>query len=449
VVPVCGWTDWRSWYPQWYAPADRPEIVEPWRMPLLERASTLALAENLIHVPVCALHGGLDAVVPPDHSRRMVEALLRFGADATYKEYGRGKHASFRSRWGEVFDWFEGRRLRTWRNGRYAGPASAPGVKRREVAPRRVVYVTNSPRHGRAYWVEVNRLSDPLSFGRIEVVAEAQGEVRARPTGLDAFTLSPPEEITGPRWSARVGRQDWSGPAGVRLRARREDGRWVFSEADPTPEAAPTKLGGLPGPIADAFASPFLIVAGGSAEDRAEADFLAARWARWMIRRGAPRVVSHRDVRPSHVEDLNLVLCGRPGSHTVLDRVADRLPARVEPGSITVGGRAWRGPALGLRLVCPNPLNTRRYVVVWFGRMPMRSKDLEGWPWLLPDYVVFDPSRACGRTVHPAWQRLDERVAQGEVDPAAVEEDDKPPLYLPDSFLDAGFFDNQWKDVRA
>jgi hypothetical protein len=40
-------------------------------------------------------------------------------------------------------------------------------------------------------------------------------------------------------------------------------------------------------------------------------------------------------------------------------------------------------------------------------------------------------------------------VAQGEVDPAAVEEDDKPPLYLPDSFLDAGFFDNQWKDVRA
>ena len=449
VAPVCGWTDWRLWYRHWYAAADQPIQVEPWRLPLIERASTLPLAENLTHVPVCVLHGARDTTVLIDNSRRMVAALRRYGVDVTYKEYARGKHSGFRSRWDAVFDWFDGRSLRSWQDGRSVGPASPPGAKRRVVAPRRVVYVTNSPAHGQAYWVRIDRLVDPNALGRIEAVATEDGVIRVSARNIDALTLSCPfDDVT----RVRVGRSTL-GLNGREMTLRRSRGRWSVV-GEPRAESGPNKADGLPGPIADAFRSPFVLVAGGAPEDRAEADFFAQRWQRWMMPsddRGRPRgmcaAIDHTHVRARHVAESNLICFGRPHTHRILSRIADRLPARIDRRGVSVGGHAYHGRSIGLRLICPNPLNPRRYVVVWFGHMRTRSKDLEGWPWLLPDYAVFDGDTPCGRTTHPYWDRYDRLVADGEIDPATADEDDKPPAYLPDGFLDAGFFDAHWKGV--
>ena len=73
--------------------------------------------------------------------------------------------------------------------------------------------------------------------------------------------------------------------------------------------------------------------------------------------------------------------------------------------------------------------------------MPMRPKDLEALPWIMPEYVVFDPAKPCRRTTHPAWAAFDRRLAEEGICEHEVPEGERPPVYLPDCFLDAGFFD--------
>ena len=83
--------------------------------------------------------------------------------------------------------------------------------------------------------------------------------------------------------------------------------------------------------------------------------------------------------------------------------------------------------------------------MIAFGRLPQRVKDLEALPWLFPDYVIFDEDTPCARTAHPYWDRYDREVESGEIRPGKVPEDEKPPLYLPDCFLKAGSFDENWR----
>ena len=453
VAPICGWTDWRLWYPHWYAAEARPKHVIPWRRPLVERATVLSLAANLINVPVCVLHGARDPTVLVQNSRRMVAALRRCGADVTYKEYARSKHRGFRGRWRAVFDWFEGRPLRSWGGDRYVGPASPPGPKRRVTVPERVIYCTNSLRHNRAYWVRIDELADPNALGRVEATVTPRGEIELKARGVNALTLLPRDEI---RPKVRAAGRVLTGRPGQETRLRRaEDGRWSHAPEAPRGPETLRKRPGSQGPIADAFVAPFRLVAGSAAEDRAEAEFAAMLWQRWMMPRddkGRPRgripVLSHEQITPEHVAAFNLVLFGRPQTHSVLRRIADRLPLRITRNGVRVGGRAYEGPSIGLRMIYPNPLSPDRYVVVWFGHMPMRAKDLEGLPWLLPDYVVSDAARPCGRTAHPQWDAFDRQVAAGEICPHEMDEHDKPQLYLPDSFAEAGFFDAAWRLER-
>jgi predicted esterase len=186
-------------------------------------------------------------------------------------------------------------------------------------------------------------------------------------------------------------------------------------------------------PIGDAFARPFRIVAGGSAADRHAAARFAATWEGWMLPRdddGRPKgrcvVLDHRRVTAKQIADFNLILFGRPETHAVLARIADRLP-------LHLGGDA----ALILRHT--NPLNPARDVVVWTDHLPLCPKQLEALPWMMPQYVAFDPRMLCRRTSHPEWSAFDARLAEEGARQEDVPIEEQPMRYLPDCFLDAGY----------
>jgi len=456
AVPICGWSDWRLWYAKWYARDDRAgerRTVPEWRLPLLERASPLGTAENLLNLPVCILHGARDGTVDVRHSRRMFRALRRLGADVTYKEYGRSRHRGFLGKWRMVFDWFEGRRLRSWIRGGPVGPASPAGVKRRRCFPRRVAWRTNALLFDRAYWVRVDELAGVNRFARIEAEILRPGLIRVRARDVNRLTLVPPRESAahgGVR--IRIGRRAvYDGSCKGALSFRLSNGRWQpVRDVDAHPRGGLRKRRGLGGPLAHAFNGPFLVVPGRDPADVAEARAFASQWERWMLPlddHGRPRgrcpVVPVGRLKRKDVERHNLILVGTPESNAVLERIAHALPVRIERGRVHVAGRTHTG-RIGLRMVYPNPLAPERYVVIAFGRLPQRVKDLEGLPWLFPDYVIFDEERQCARTAHPRWEGYDRQVESGEIRPEEAPEDEKPPLYLPDCFLEAGFFDEHW-----
>ncbi len=451
AVALCPWSDWRLWYRRWYASAEHPRAVPWWRRVLLERASPLFYAENLLHVPLYLLHGVRDDVVSVKHSRRLYRRLRELRYEVVYKEYVRSGHGRFAGRLAAAFRWLAGQtRPRHWLGGAQPLARTEKREKTRPKAPSRIVLRVGALRHARAYWLSVEQLDDPTTPARVqtEIAPETcQGPARialrcagARRLVVDfgAAPLRPGEQVEVALGGAPV----FQGRArGTLALERDERGRWA---ANPPPSAALCKAPGLEGPWGDALCDSFLVVFGDDPRERELAEQFALAWGRWTVglrEDGAPRAqarIKHAAaVTRAEVAQHNLVLFGRPRDNALLRTVLDELPVAISNDGITLAGERFRGRHFGLRLIYPNPLNPRRYVALSVGRLPLRTKDFECLPWLVPDFAVFDERIQCSRTTHMEWELFD----AGEWPEGA----EPPQVHLPDCLVCAGFFDSFWR----
>jgi len=121
-------------------------------------------------------------------------------------------------------------------------------------------------------------------------------------------------------------------------------------------------------------------------------------------------------VNDADIAAHNLVLWGDPSSNKVLAKIADKLPLKWSDEGVQVGKQTFKPDGHALVLICPNPLNPKRYVVLNSG-FTFRDYDyLNNARQIprLPDYAVIDLS--------------------------------KPPnAAAPGAIATAGFFDEEWK----
>jgi poly(3-hydroxybutyrate) depolymerase len=112
--------------------ADRFAAIEP-------RAAgcNLRFLVNAKNLPVYITHGAKDEAVPVKYSRDAAAALKKFDYDHHYSEIAEGGHQFFIDENKKVLDFFDKRK--------------------RVPCPRDVVWLADSPRHGRAYWLEINK----------------------------------------------------------------------------------------------------------------------------------------------------------------------------------------------------------------------------------------------------------------------------------------------------
>jgi hypothetical protein len=146
------------------------------------------------------------------------------------------------------------------------------------------------------------------------------------------------------------------------------DGKPVVLEIAAQKQAALHKNRDVEGPVADAFAGPFILVgnSAGSAEElkleNAVLDAMAKHWEETFFvpcRRKLDREITDADIR-----DNNLVFAGTPQTNTLLRRVGGQIPLKVEPARLQVGDTGYDGKDLSATIVYPNPLNPKRYVVI-------------------------------------------------------------------------------------
>jgi hypothetical protein len=200
------------------------------------------------------------------------------------------------------------------------------------------------------------------------------------------------------------------------VRLRKVDGAWTIAGNEPLAG----KVHGLQGPIDDAFFDSFLMVkpTGKPLNEKvgawstAEMAHAVDHWRKQF--RGEARVKSDTDVTEADIAANNLVLWGDPSSNAVLAKIADKLPIRWAPDGIKVGSRVYDGDHHVALLVCPNPLNPKRYVVLNSGFTFREYDYLNNARQVpkLPDYAVVDvqtppSSRAPGKVVTAGF--FDER----------------------------------------
>jgi predicted esterase len=367
--------------PSWTFYAGESSVVEP-EATLMRALNAYDLLENWYDTDFRYYHGTVDpGPMRPAYVHRLDEQVKKAGVPHTGKWFDAGHDLLYLvHRHGKIYN-------------------DIAGVKR-QPRPAEVHVVSGDYRAARQHWLEITRFhSYPELANMVGKASGARVEITTR--NVDAFAVdlrSLPEggdglELVVDGQSLRAKRSELGHRVNLVKRAE-----WQLG----LPEEAPlAKRPGLSGPVSDAYYGRMVHVYGTQNAERApDLEKLARKgakgWPMWLWTVDQ-EVIADRDVDAALLRDAHLVLYGTPGDNAVLDRIASRLPIRVEGDAVVAGGRRFTGSGVGTKLIYPNPEAPDHYVIV------MTAPTLDGvrrghnLPDFVPDYVVFDASSTGAR----------------------------------------------------
>ncbi|MBX2873837.1 MAG: dienelactone hydrolase family protein [Saprospiraceae bacterium] len=367
---------------------------------------TEAKAANAYNFPVRFFQGGADPVVPAAGTQKWVANMKQAGIRVSYEEYPGVQHDSWVQAYegGQIFDWFD--------------------QFIRNPNPIHVKFSTGTYQHNKAYWVQIDAFP-PNTTGKLDAKFVDQNQIEIKTSNLLGFTLNLADH---PKFSVRKG--VFLTIDGMPVKAKAEGGkisvmkegkRWI--KGSPNAEAPFTKRKGEEGPMTAAIMDRHVYVYGTA--DNPSEEVLQARKAvaekaaNWSFYRGEfmgrmmvfPRVLTDKQVRPSDLEEANLILFGDKNTNAVIQQLSDELPIELndETGE------------LGLAYVYPRNSN---YVLINAGLSifdaPDSKKELGPWvrfssPPILfalmkfDDYVLFDKEQVKAEGFFDnTWQLTDQ-----------------------------------------
>lgn len=122
-----------------------------------------------------------------------------------------------------------------------------------------------------------------------------------------------------------------------------------------------------PGPIADAFAAPFVVVtgSGGTTADQNEIQRLASAFQEaWSKTHYGPcQVMTERAFAALANQNVNLVLLGNPETCSLWREKVSTLPLRLHEDAVELKERRWQGEHLSVQAVFPDPKDHSRQIV--------------------------------------------------------------------------------------
>jgi poly(3-hydroxybutyrate) depolymerase len=386
-------------------------------MPIAGSADTALLA-NASHVPASIFHELGDTEVSPGFTNV---------AETAYRSLGLPFHDGLLERafvWTPWSDHWVGYRM----SGSWNEIEGILAAYRRVNLPKEVMLTTPGLRHNRSYWISIDsfeRYDEPASLkARIE-----GNTIDINSTNVRAFSLSLSPSLVEMSASLRVkqnGKQIFAGRPEAELSLGAKAVTGVHKER------------GLSGPLSDIFYEPFLVVYGAQGEDnvdleatRKEAEAIRTKGLRGVRFYSVP-IKSDSEVTPADIESFHLLLVGTPKSNLLLRRIESQLPVRIEGGAVVAGNSRFSGEDVGYRLIYPNPLNPRKYVVVCSA---VTYKGLEGLAYIPspnfgwnarvtePDLVVTDrrahglyPRYLAAMTFDNRWQLEDRGPMAGRLE---------------------------------
>jgi len=385
VLAIAGAPSWLQ-----YAHADDPLQAEA-----LHPISGMSLAENAINTDFRYFHGNVDpGPMRPAFVQEFSKRIATLGVP--YRE-----------------KWFEAGHDLLYLVHRHGAVFGELEKVVRNPHPKEVRVVTGDYRANRQHWVTVTRLTRPPELARVRAVAEGDA-IKVEAKNADALTLTLADVPLSAGDSLKIDVDGTSVYAGSRASAGdeialvREGTSWKVGLP---PSAASTKRAGSSGPITDAYFGAIAHVYGtGDAalapKLKKSAERGAKGWPLWLWRVDQ-LVVADTEVDETLMRTHHLVLYGTPGTNSVLARIQDKLPIRIESDGVVVGTRRFSGDGVGAKFVYPNPLSPERYVIVQAGPTIDGVNGGHNLPDFLPDYVVYDnkTTRSRPRLLFAAGQR--------------------------------------------
>ena len=458
--PQAGWTDLYEFYPHWYEQATSPRLaayLDPTRGPLLRHAAALPQAENGLLLAWRPYYGLSDSTNPPLNATAMINAWSSLGhTDVTPVSHPGGHTAEANHL---AYPFFLGKAVNHNRAN--------------------VTYTTQRLRHDGAYWVRIEDFTVREQNARVQATVQPDGTIFVNTQNAERFVLSPPAALTANVPAVTVDgvvvpTQPWSGAVTLRVKRDLQGFPNGWEIAPGAPEAG-KKRKGCEGPLDEVTLSrPFVVLYGASgtaqqtADNLRDAQLFCGQWnsrmiLRWQSNTPVPdnwfvppypahfatgggvnaaealTPLSDTAAAALNLAGKHLILFGDPSSHTLIEalRASGKAPIGMSSDglSVTLGARNYTEAATpGLRwtFVCPRHDDTQGLAMVskgFLSSLPELNltafdlgKDHEQLPWLLPDYVIWDLNRL----------------------PTGISNQSSTYRYLPERYLEAGFFTSSW-----
>lgn len=333
--------------------AQRPDIFAA-AVPLVAFGNDLPL-ENFLNVGLRCEHGVNDWTSAICNVRVQFQKLKKLGhQDAVLNEHPTAGHG-VRSPPPKTMDWLFSRR--------------------RDLSTKHIVYSCEHPRDGRAYWLRIERFTDPHQIARIEARVDNDA-LRVTTRNITRFSLDLALAPRRPGMPMLINGElvDSVLPPGsdgeaARLYLTKKDSWHVSTSTPPTPER---RVYGA-GAAASLFQGEPLLIVYGTQGDAGHSAFLQ-KAAGILARSGGPtfRAASVRfpvradtDLEGVPLEKYNLLLIGTPDSNSVLARIATALPYSIRDDVLHAGQReplALSGSVLGFHYF--HPAHPQRLIYV-------------------------------------------------------------------------------------
>ncbi len=342
-------------------------------------------ALNAFNVPIVAYSGSNDP--QKKAADNMEEALKKLGLSMTHI-IAPGLEHQFPAAWQQKAEGLYAKHL----------------AQARPDYPPQVRFVTYTLKYPSCHWVEILGLDKHYE----KVVIDAQhvnNDFIVSTANVRLLHLTLPLGAAGPQ-SVEIDKQKltirpWINPAGVpHVYLHKHDGQWtsILPQRVMTMLAQqPQKIGGLTGPIDDAFTDAFLCVRGTSKPWHEATEKYASgnlerfhrEWAKYF--RGTLPVKDDVDVTTEDIAGKHLVLFGDPASNSIIAQVLDGLPLKWTKDAVDFAGVKGSASDHVPVMIYPNPLNAGKYVVLNSGHT-FHAADLQGTNALLyprlGDYAV-------------------------------------------------------------
>lgn len=371
VTPMCGQTDMFLWW-GW-----KREDSEPWKRWLIEWDNALDQTANLRNQNFFVQHGAQDNLIPVQQTELMVKAAEEQGTPV--------KHYYFPDEGHYIY----------FRDDSYENAWSWVTQFTQERHPRRVDFKCYSLEYNRAFWLTIDAFKEWGKPATITAEVATDG-------GALTVTAANVATLSVDTAAARLSEQGFKLVFNGKEIACAGRAAGAPATVTVTPEAAdpaaPLPAGlrkrqGLCGPCEEVLDTRFLLVQGSQGPDNQKQE-VARQVARWSkdwddFADGLPPAKLDTEVTAEDLAEANLVLFGTPQTNSVLARLADGLPVRIGDHRFEVAGKTYEGADVGLVVCYPNPLNPRRYVLVYSGELWGEKLSVNHKHDLLPDFVVF------------------------------------------------------------
>jgi hypothetical protein len=234
---------------------------------------------------------------------------------------------------------------------------------RRNLYPKRVRYATWNLAWHRAYWASIERMTDPLLACQIAVEVRPGNRIDGRTWNVAELKLSLCDELVDMARPVNViinGREVYAGPATAELDielVERPLAPFVKDASTPDEITAVTVGSSYDTDGFLAIPQRRWISVRPTGLDEATGKLLAGWWPE--------NAKADRDVTAQDLAECNLILYAGPEMNKLAARLANRLPVNFESGRFSLGSDVYDQPTHCISFLHPNPLNPKKYVIVY------------------------------------------------------------------------------------